>query len=192
MGASGIARGLTLTRRDHLKTFGSYHGHHDAVMVAVGDVDTKVDPEDIPSTTYGGGVPQAVADLTVAVPFNDAGVLERRIERLEGEGRKPACLIMEAALMNIGVVLPEEGYLEAVRDITKRHEVVLIFDEVKTGLAIAAGGATERFGVQPDMITLAKTLGGGCPPGRSAARRKSCPSSKTAPSTRSARSTGTR
>jgi glutamate-1-semialdehyde 2,1-aminomutase len=67
--------------------------------------------------------------------------------------------------MNIGVVMPEEGYLEAVRDITRRHEVVLIFDEVKTGLAIAAGGATERFGVQPDMITLAKTLGGGLPSG---------------------------
>ena len=110
-------------------------------------------------------MPQAVADLTVAVPFNDAGALERRIERLEAEGRKPACLIMEAALMNLGVVMPEEGYLEAVREITKRHEVVLIFDEVKTGLAIAAGGATERFGVQPDMVTLAKTLGGGLPSG---------------------------
>src|SRR5207237_1845200 len=90
---------------------------------------------------------------------------ERRLESLAAGGRKPACLIMEAALMNIGVVMPEEGYLEAVREITKRHEVVLIFDEVKTGLAIAAGGATERFGVQPDMVTLAKTLGGGLPSG---------------------------
>ena len=68
-------------------------------------------------------------------------------------------------MMNLGVIMPEDGYLEAVRDITRRHEVVLIFDEVKTGLAIAAGGATERFGVQPDMITLAKTLGGGLPSG---------------------------
>jgi glutamate-1-semialdehyde 2,1-aminomutase len=134
-------------------------------MVAVGDVDTKVDPDDIPSTPYGGGVPQAIADLTVAVPFNDAEALERRIERLDAEGRKPACLIMEAALMNIGVVMPEEGYLEAVREITSRHDVVLIFDEVKTGLAIAAGGATERFGIAPDMVTLAKTLGGGLPSG---------------------------
>jgi glutamate-1-semialdehyde 2,1-aminomutase len=164
MDAIRIARGLT-GRDTILKIFGSYHGHHDGVMVAVGDVDTNVDPENIPSTPYGGGVPQAVADLTVAVPYNNAPALERRIERLEEEGRKPACLIMEAALMNIGVVLPEEGYLEAVRDITKRHGVVLIFDEVKTGLAIAAGGATERFGVQPDMVTLAKTLGGGLPAG---------------------------
>jgi glutamate-1-semialdehyde 2,1-aminomutase len=72
---------------------------------------------------------------------------------------------MEAAMMNLGVVLPEPGYLEAVRDITRRHGIILIFDEVKTGLAIAAGGATERFGVTPDMVTLAKTLGGGLPAG---------------------------
>ena len=164
MDAIRIARAAT-GRDTILKIFGSYHGHHDAVMVAVGDVDTNVDPDNIPSTRYGGGIPQAVADLTIAVPFNDAGALARRIERLEAEGRKPACLIMEAALMNIGVVMPEDGYLEAVRDITKRHDVVLIFDEVKTGLAIAAGGATERFGIKPDMVTLAKTLGGGLPSG---------------------------
>ena len=164
MDAIRIARAYT-ERDTILKIFGSYHGHHDAVMVAVGNVDVDVDPDDIPSSTYGGGVPQAVADLTKAVPFNDAPALERRIESLDAEGRKPACLIMEAAMMNIGVVLPEEGYLEAVREITKRHGVVLIFDEVKTGLAIAPGGATERFGVQPDLLTLAKTLGGGLPSG---------------------------
>ena len=68
-------------------------------------------------------------------------------------------------MMNLGVVLPEPGYLEAVREITERHGIVLIFDEVKTGLCIAAGGATERFGVLPDMVTLAKALGGGMPTG---------------------------
>jgi glutamate-1-semialdehyde 2,1-aminomutase len=72
---------------------------------------------------------------------------------------------MEAAMMNLGVVLPEDGYLQAVREITQRHGVVLIFDEVKTGLCIAPGGATERFGVTPDMVTLAKALGGGLPTG---------------------------
>ena len=97
------------------------------------------------------------------MPFNDAGAMERRIERLDAEDRKPACVIMEAAMMNLGVVLPEDGYLQAVRELTERHGIVLIFDEVKTGLAIAAGGATERFGVKPDMVTLAKTLGGGLP-----------------------------
>ena len=103
--------------------------------------------------------------MTIAVPFNDAGAMERRIERLDAEGRKPACVIMEAAMMNLGVVLPEPGYLEAVREICTRHDIVLIFDEVKTGLCIAAGGATERFGVMPDMVTLAKALGGGAPTG---------------------------
>ena len=73
--------------------------------------------------------------------------MERRIERLVEEGRTPACVIMEPAMMNLGVVLPEPGYLEAVREITRRHGVMLIFDEVKTGLCIAAGGAVERFGV---------------------------------------------
>jgi glutamate-1-semialdehyde 2,1-aminomutase len=91
--------------------------------------------------------------------------MERRIERLAEEGRKPACVIMEAAMMNLGVVLPEPGYLEAVRDITARHGIVLIFDEVKTGLCIAPGGATDKYGVRPDMVTLAKALGGGMPTG---------------------------
>jgi glutamate-1-semialdehyde 2,1-aminomutase len=87
--------------------------------------------------------------------------MERRIERLFEEGRPPACVIMEPAMMNLGVVLPEPGYLEAVRELTQRFGVLLIFDEVKTGLCIAAGGAVERFGVDPDLITLAKALGGG-------------------------------
>jgi glutamate-1-semialdehyde 2,1-aminomutase len=72
---------------------------------------------------------------------------------------------MEPAMMNLGVVLPEPGYLETVREITKKHGVILIFDEVKTGLCVAPGGATEKFGVQPDMVTLAKALGGGLPCG---------------------------
>src|SRR3712207_6049484 len=91
--------------------------------------------------------------------------MERRIQRLFEEGRPPACVIMEPAMMNLGVVLPEPGYLEAVREFTRRHGIVLIFDEVKTGLCVAPGGATEKFGVQPDMVTLAKALGGGVPSG---------------------------
>jgi len=165
MDAIRIARGLT-GRETILKIFGSYHGHHDAVMVSIGVAyDDIGDREDLASIPYGAGIPKAVSDLTVAVPFNDADAMERRIERLIAEDRKPACVIMEAAMMNLGVVLPEPGYLERVREITASHDIVLIFDEVKTGLAIAAGGATERFGVQPDMVTLAKTLGGGLPSG---------------------------
>jgi glutamate-1-semialdehyde 2,1-aminomutase len=165
MDAIRIARGLT-GRETIMKIFGSYHGHHDTVMVSIGvPYDDIGDRENLASLPYGAGIPRAVVDLTIPVPFNDAGAMERRIKRLEREGRLPACVIMEAAMMNLGVVLPEPGYLEEVREITTRHGIVLIFDEVKTGLAIAAGGATERFGVTPDMVTLAKTLGGGLPAG---------------------------
>jgi glutamate-1-semialdehyde 2,1-aminomutase len=165
MDAIRIARALT-GRDTIMKIFGSYHGHHDAVMVSIGvPYDEIGDRENLASLPYGAGIPRAVSDMTIAVPFNDAGAMERRIERLIAEDRKPACVIMEAAMMNLGVVLPEPGYLEQVREITARHDIVLIFDEVKTGLAIAAGGATERFGVTPDMVTLAKTLGGGLPAG---------------------------
>jgi glutamate-1-semialdehyde 2,1-aminomutase len=165
MDAVRIARGLT-GRDTVLKIFGSYHGHADMLMVSIGvDYDEIGDRDNLASLPYGGGITEAVVKQTVPVPFNDIDAMEGRIERLDAEGRLPACLIMEAAMMNLGVVLPEPGYLEAVRELTKRHGIVLIFDEVKTGLAIAAGGATERFGVQPDMVTLAKTLGGGLPSG---------------------------
>ncbi len=165
MDAIRIARALT-GRDTVMKIFGSYHGHHDTVMVSIGvEYDKIGDRENLASLSYGAGIPQSVVDMTVAVPFNDAGAMERRIERLTAEGRKPACVIMEAAMMNLGVVLPEDGYLQAVRDITRRHGIVLIFDEVKTGLCIAPGGATDKFGVTPDMVTLAKALGGGLPSG---------------------------
>jgi glutamate-1-semialdehyde 2,1-aminomutase len=165
MDAIRIARAVS-GRDTILKIFGSYHGHHDYVMVSIGvPYDQIGDRDDYASLPYGAGIPQAAADLTVPVPFNDANAMERRIERLTEEGRPPGCVIMEPAMMNLGVVLPEPGYLEAVREITRRHGIVLIFDEVKTGLCIAAGGATERFGVMPDMVTLAKTLGGGLPSG---------------------------
>jgi glutamate-1-semialdehyde 2,1-aminomutase len=160
MDAIRIARART-GRETIVKIFGSYHGHHDYVMVSIGvPYDRIGDRENLASLPYGAGIPQSVADMTIAVPFNDAGAMERRIERLVAEGRPPACVIMEAAMMNLGIVLPEPGYLEAVREITRKHGIVLIFDEVKTGMCIAAGGATERFGVTPDMVTLAKALDG--------------------------------
>src|SRR4051812_47347360 len=156
MDAIRIARAYT-RREPILKIFGSYHGHHDAVMVSIGVDYDQIGPPDHPGQlAYGAGIPQATVDLTHAVHFNDAENMERLIAEV-----RPACVIMEAAMMNLGVVLPEDGYLEAVRQITRDAAVVLIFDEVKTGLTIAPGGATERFGVQPDLVTLAKALGGG-------------------------------
>ena len=143
MGAIRLARALT-GRSDVVKILGSYHGHHDTVMVG-----------------RSAGIPQSTAAEVHSVEFNDAPAMERLIGRLDGEERKPACVIMEAAMTNVGLVLPRDGYLEAVRDLTRDQGIVLIFDEVKTGLTIAAGGAVERFGVRPDVVTLAKALGGG-------------------------------
>src|SRR6059058_1699236 len=160
MDAIRIARAYT-SREPILKIFGSYHGHHDAVMVSIGVAYDDIGPPEHPAQlSYGAGIPQATVDLTHAVHFNDAENMERLIAEVQ-----PACVIMEAAMMNLGVVLPEPGYLEAVRSITRDAGVVLIFDEVKTGLTIAPGGATEKFGVTPDLITLAKSLGGGLPTG---------------------------
>src|SRR3954449_10445983 len=165
MDAIRIARAYT-GRETIMKIFGSYHGHHDGVMVSIGVEYDKIGPRENPaSLAYGAGIPQATVDLTKAVHFNDAETMDRRIAELDAEGHKPACVIMEAAMMNLGVVLPEDGYLEAVREICTRHDVILIFDEGKTGLTIAPGGAVERFGVEPDMVTLAKALGGGLPSG---------------------------
>ncbi|MDR1512130.1 MAG: aspartate aminotransferase family protein [Propionibacteriaceae bacterium] len=166
MDAIRIARAYT-GRDTVMKIFGSYHGHHDAVMVSIGnpvDIDWS-DRDNLPSIPYGAGIPASTVKLTVPVPFNDAAAMEARIKTLDAEGRKPACVIMEPCLMNLGIVLPEPGYLEAVREITSRHGIVLIFDEVKTGLTMAAGGATEAFGVRSDLVTMAKSLGGGLPTG---------------------------
>ena len=93
-------------------------------------------------------------------PFNDAAALERLVAEVE-----PACVITEGAMTSDGLVLPEPAYLDAVRELTRRHGVILILDEVKTGLTIAAGGAVERLGARPDIATLAKSLGGGLPTG---------------------------
>jgi len=96
------------------------------------------------------------------VPFNDLDALERTLERYKGQ---VAGMIVEPAMMNAGFVLPEDGYLQGVKDLVHRHGALLAFDEVKTGATIAYGGATEAFGVTPDIICLAKSVGGGLPCG---------------------------
>jgi glutamate-1-semialdehyde 2,1-aminomutase len=165
MDAIRIARAQT-GRDTIVKIFGSYHGHHDAVMVSIGVPYERIGDRNLyESLPYGEGIPKAVSDLTIPVPFNDVAAMEARLDRLKREGRVPACVIMEAALMNLGVVLPEPGYLDDVRALTRERGILLIVDEVKTGLCIAAGGATEFFGLEPDLVTLAKTLGGGLPCG---------------------------
>ncbi len=151
------------TGKDSLvKIEGSYHGHHDAVMVSVHPDPAKIGPRAQPvSVPQSAGIPQALLDLTVVVPFNDPDALDRALAANPDIGT----MIIEPIMLNIGVVLPSPGYLEAVREITQRHGVVLIFDEVKTGATIAAGGAVETYGVVPDLVALAKATGGGTPIG---------------------------
>jgi glutamate-1-semialdehyde 2,1-aminomutase len=162
MDAVHLARGAT-GRNVLLKIEGSYHGHHDSVMVSVYPPLEALGARDDPvSVPYGGGTPRALTELTRAVPFNDAEALESVLGKI---GDQVAGLIMEPAMMNINIIPPREGYLERVRELTARHGVKLIFDEVKTGATISAGGATARFGVVPDIITLAKASCGGYPGG---------------------------
>ncbi len=162
MDAVHLSRGAT-GRDMILKIEGSYHGHHDAVMVSVyPPLEALGDRDDPISVPYGAGYPLAITDLTRSVPFNDAEALERVLEKI---GDQVAGLIMEPAMMNINIIPPREGYLDKVRELTAQHGVKLIFDEVKTGATISSGGATKRFGVTPDLITLAKATCGGYPGG---------------------------
>ena len=146
-----------------VKIEGTYHGHHDSVMVSVKPPAELMGARERPaSVPYGLGYPEALTDLTRVVPFNDADALELLLDELEGQ---VAGLIMEPAMMNVNIVPPVPGYLERVRDLTAIRGITLIFDEVKTGAAVAAGGATELYGVKPDVVCLAKAICGGLPGG---------------------------
>jgi len=157
-----LARGFT--GRDHIvKIEATYHGHHDSLMVSVEPKPDLMGPADNPaSVPYSEGIPKAMSDLTLVVAFNDADQLERVFARHPG---KIAAVIVEPVMMNLGIVMPDDGYLAKVKEIAHRHGALLIFDEVKTGCTIAPGGATERLGVTPDLIALAKAIGGGVPCG---------------------------
>jgi glutamate-1-semialdehyde 2,1-aminomutase len=157
-----LARAFT-GRERLLKIEASYHGHHDSLMVSVKPPPSLMGPAEAPaSVPQSEGIPAAIVALTTVAPFNDLRALERAFDRHPGE---IAALIVEPAMMNVGIVLPDTGYLESAKEIAQRHGALLIFDEVKTGVTIAPGGATERFGVQPDIVALAKAIGGGLPCG---------------------------
>jgi glutamate-1-semialdehyde 2,1-aminomutase len=153
-----------LTGRDLiLKIEGTYHGHHDSLMVSVFPPEAEAGPRDHPrSLPQTKGLPQPFVDLVLNVPFNDAAAAERAFAEHEGE---IAGMIIEPAMTNCGLVLPDPGYLEELKRITAHHGALLAFDEVKTGFTLASGGAVEAFGVVPDLVCLAKALGGGIPCG---------------------------
>jgi glutamate-1-semialdehyde 2,1-aminomutase len=152
-----------ITGRDLIiKVEGTYHGHHDLVNVSLWQSIDDLGPEDNPGRIPGPGIPQVIADLVRIVPFNDLAAVERVFAEHPGQ---IAGMIIEPMMMNAGIIPPKPGYLEGLRDLTRANGALLTFDEVKTGLVVAWGGATELFGVTPDIICLAKALGGGVPCG---------------------------
>ncbi|PWB53653.1 MAG: glutamate-1-semialdehyde-2,1-aminomutase [Candidatus Methanoperedenaceae archaeon] len=151
MGALRAARGFT-GKNKIIKIEGGFHGAHEAVLVKAGSGATTL------GTPDSAGVPKDFTKNTLQVPYND---IEAMTEAIKAYKDDVAVVIMEPVLGNIGPILPEKGYLEEVRAVTKENDVVLIFDEVITGFRLAMGGAQEYYGVTPDMTTLGKILGGG-------------------------------
>jgi glutamate-1-semialdehyde 2,1-aminomutase len=161
MDAVHLARAIT-GRELIVKIEGSYHGHHDLLNVSLWRDLDQLGPVESPHRFSGSGIPQVFADLVRIVPFNDLAAAERVFA---AEGDRIAGMILEPMMMNAGIIPPASGYLDGLRELTRRHGALLIFDEVKTGLVVAPGGATELFGVTPDIVCLAKALGGGIPCG---------------------------
>jgi glutamate-1-semialdehyde 2,1-aminomutase len=162
MDAIRVSRGIT-GRHKIIKVEGGYHGHHDEVMISMKPPLDLAGPADRPNAipATAGITPGHLAD-TLIIPYNDAAALDRMLTEHAGE---VAAFIVEPAMENLGIVLPDPGYLQQVREITRRHGAMLIFDEVKTGITAGWSGATGHFGVLPDLVCLAKSIGGGFPIG---------------------------
>ncbi len=159
MSAIRVARAFT-GRKFVIKFEGCYHGHADALLVKAG---SGVATFGIPGSA---GVPEETAQHTLALPFNDIAAVEAAFANHKGE---IACIILEPVVGNMGTVLPQPGYLKALRGITREHGALLIFDEVMTGFRVSLGGAQELYAAElgegPDMTTLGKIIGGGLPVG---------------------------
>src|SRR5438552_10767095 len=155
MSALRLARGFT-GRNKILKFEGCYHGHADALLVAAG---SGVATLGIPGSP---GVPEGTVADTVVAPYNDAAAAERVFA---AHGRDLAAVIVEPVAGNMGCVPPRAGYLEALRELTRRHGALLVFDEVITGFRLGPGGAQAVYGIEPDLTCLGKIIGGGLPVG---------------------------
>ncbi len=155
MSAIRLARGFT--RRDKIIKFsGCYHGHSDSLLIKAGSgALTHGNPD-------SAGVPASFARETVVVPFNDRAAVEAAFDANPGQ---IACIILEPYPANVGLILPEAGFLKFLRELCTRQGAVLIFDEVMTGFRLAKGGVQELEGITPDLTTLGKIIGGGLPVG---------------------------
>ena len=142
-----------------IKVEGGYHGHHDSVQVSVmpdpAEAGPRERPNSVPSST---GIPAAITDLTLIATFNDLGSVARLLDEHPG---RVAGMIVEPIMMNAGIILPLPGYLAGLRDLLHARGALLVFDEVKTGLTVGPGGVTALSVVTPDLVCLAKSLGGG-------------------------------
>lgn len=155
MSAIRLARGYT-GREKIIKFEGCYHGHSDSLLAKAG---SGVMTLGIPGTP---GVTEGTAKDTIVLPYNDIDAVK---EAFRKEGENIAAVIVEPIAGNMGVVLPEPGFLEGLREITKEYGALLIFDEVITGFRVSYGGAQELLGIMPDLTTLGKIIGGGLPVG---------------------------
>jgi glutamate-1-semialdehyde 2,1-aminomutase len=155
MSAIRLARAFT-QRKYILKFEGCYHGHADGLLVKAG---SGVATFGIPGSA---GVPEEIAHFTLALPYNDIAAVEAAFA---ARPKEIAAIILEPVAGNMGCVPPELGYLEALREVTKREGALLIFDEVMTGFRVAHGGAQQLYGITPDLTCLGKIIGGGLPCG---------------------------
>jgi len=155
MTAIRLARGYT--GRDMIIKFdGCYHGHADSLLIKAGSGVTTLG---IPGSP---GIPKALAKLTLSLPYNNLSALEKAIERYADQ---LAAIIVEPVVGNMGVVLPQEGFLKKLRELTSKNGIVLIFDEVITGFRFSFGGYQNLIGIEPDLTCLGKIIGGGMPVG---------------------------
>jgi glutamate-1-semialdehyde 2,1-aminomutase len=150
----------SVTGRDLIiKIEGCYHGHHDSVQVSVAPDEQDAGPRHKPaSAPSSSGIPRAITDLTLIATFNDLDSVARLLDEHKGQ---IAGMILEPVMMNAGIIKPEPDYLANLKSLLHDHGALLTFDEVKTGLTVGPGGVTRQENVQPDLITLAKSLGGG-------------------------------
>jgi glutamate-1-semialdehyde 2,1-aminomutase len=154
MGAIRLARGFT-GKNKFIKFEGAFHGAHDYVLVKAGSGATT---HGIPNSA---GIPEDTTKNTVLAPFNDRAAIEDIVK----SEKDLACLILEPIIGNAGCIMPQDGYLKFLREITKDNGILLIFDEVITGFRLGLGGAQDYYGIKPDITTLGKILGGGLPIG---------------------------
>ncbi len=162
MGAIRVARGFT--KRDKIVKFeGCYHGHFDGVLAKAGSG----------AATFGipdsAGVPESYAKDTITLPFNDSKAFKNLLKK---DNKRIAAVIVEPVVGNMGCILPTQGFLETLRDETKKYDIVLIFDEVMTGFRVSKGGAQAYYGIAPDLTCLGKVIGGGLPVGAYGGKRE--------------------